>query len=111
MATSPLIMVRFEKLKNSLVAGNKPVLQDGRAPLSARPQAYLSASGGRTGSIWNTEPRPFLRIIYPYMTGGNHKVYTRTHPYNILRTCPTATFNYVALNLHVMCCTSKRHTD
>ncbi len=47
-------MVRFEKFKNSLVAGNKPVLQDGLGPLSVRPQAFLSASGGRTDFIWNT---------------------------------------------------------
>ncbi len=52
---SPLVMVRFEKFKNSLVAGNKPVLQGGLDPLSACPQAYLSASGGRTGSTWNTD--------------------------------------------------------
>ncbi len=40
---------------NSLVAGNKPVLQDGLDPLFARPHPFLSVSGGRTGLIWNTD--------------------------------------------------------
>ncbi len=48
-------MVRFEKFKNWLVAENKPDLQDGLDPLFARPHAFLSASGGRTGPIWNTD--------------------------------------------------------
>ncbi len=55
MAISPLIMVRFKKFKNSLVAGSKPVLQDGLDPLFARPHAFLSVSDGRTAFIWNTD--------------------------------------------------------
>ncbi len=40
IAISPLIMVRFEKFKNWLVAENKPDLQDGLDPLFARPYAF-----------------------------------------------------------------------
>ncbi len=48
MAISPLIMVRFEKFKNSLVAGNKHVMQNGLDLLFARPNPlYPSRTGGR----------------------------------------------------------------
>ncbi len=57
VAISPLIMVRFEKFKNWLVAGNKPILQDGLNLLFAHPYPfYLSPTGGRalfqTLSFW-----------------------------------------------------------
>ena len=50
-----LVLVRFEKFKNSLVAENQIVLPDGLDPLFARPNAFLSVSDGRMGSIWNTD--------------------------------------------------------
>ncbi len=58
MAKSPLIILRIEKFKNSLVAGNKPVLQDGLDPLLVHPQAFLWVSDGRMGFIWNTGSGP-----------------------------------------------------
>ena len=55
MAISPLIMVRFEKFKIWHTQENKPVLQDGLDPIFVRPDVFLSASGRRTGIIWNTD--------------------------------------------------------
>ncbi len=55
MAISPLIMVRFKKFKIWHTQENKPVLQDGLNPIFVCPYVFLSASGGRTGIIWNTD--------------------------------------------------------
>ncbi len=61
-------MVRREKFKNSLVAGSKPVLQEGLDPLFARPHAFLSVSDGRTGSIWNTALYMYFGPLSQFMT-------------------------------------------
>ncbi len=48
-------MVCFEKLKNWLVAGNKPGQYDGLDPFPARPEAFKPVSDGQMGFNFNTE--------------------------------------------------------
>ena len=68
MAISPLIMVRFEKFKIWHTQENKPVLQDGLDPIFVRPDVFLSASGGRTGIIWNTDSGVLTSVMKTYFS-------------------------------------------
>ena len=61
-------MVRFEKLKNWHTQESKLVLQGGLDPSFVRPHVFLSASGGRTGSIWNTAHPLGKENTFPYVT-------------------------------------------
>ncbi len=120
VSISPLIMVQFEKFKNSLVSGNKPVPQDGLYPSFAQPKAFSSVSGGR--ALFGTLDRQTAILITSHCAPSGwwlHITYmTNCHVHHLISTklhCAPAKWmlvqNYIVnVDLYVPCEPPKCYT-
>ncbi len=65
-------MVRFEKFKMEHTQENKPILQNGLDAIFD-PHTFVSVSGGRTGTVWNTAKMiKYMPINYFFSQTNNY---------------------------------------